>query len=115
MSEEEIHFASSYKQVTPESVSGYFADLSPYTFSFYHYPGSGAVILIWTRHTSGSTKVTNYMTRVRRDLVLIAARQGIEAVHKVIPSAYAPILRDITNLTHCSSESLRRMILPLNV
>ncbi|KAH6980795.1 hypothetical protein BKA56DRAFT_585983 [Ilyonectria sp. MPI-CAGE-AT-0026] len=91
-SEEEIQFVNSSKQVAPDSVSEYFAAPSPHTFSFYRYPESGAVILIWTRHHwATSTKRTNAQRSLRRDLALIAEREGIKAVHMVTTFYHVPL------------------------
>ncbi|RYP61557.1 hypothetical protein DL770_009768 [Monosporascus sp. CRB-9-2] len=81
-SEDEVQFVNSYKQVKPDSVAEYFASPSPEIFSFYHYPGSDAVVLIWTRHHwTKSTKHTKLQNGLRRDLVLIAEGEGIKAAH----------------------------------
>ncbi|KAH7013818.1 hypothetical protein EDB80DRAFT_710948 [Ilyonectria destructans] len=100
-SEEEIQFVNSYMQVAPDSVGGYFAAPSPHTFSFYRYPGSGAVFLMWTRHHwATSTKRTNAQRRLRRDLALIAEREGIKAVQMLQVSSQ----KDITG--NCLREAI---------
>lgn len=110
-SEEEIQFVNSYMQVAPDSVGGYFAAPSPHTFSFYRYPGSGAVFLMWTRHHwATSTKRTNVQRRLRRDLALIAEREGIKAVQMVTTFYHVPALNEFTNLTSYSFKFLRKRI-----
>lgn len=110
-SEDEIQFVNCYKQVAPDSVGEYFADPSPQIFSFYRYPGTGAVILIWTRHPwPSSTKRTHVQNGLRRDLALIAEREGIKAAHMVTTFYHFPTLHNVTNLTSYSFKFLRKII-----
>ena len=82
--EEEIQFASSDKQVQPDSLAEYFASPTPQMVSFYRYPGIDAVVLIWTgHHWTKSTKHTKMQNRLRRDLSLIADGEGIKVAHMV--------------------------------
>ncbi|KAF5011128.1 hypothetical protein FDECE_2736 [Fusarium decemcellulare] len=99
--EHEAQFTNSYKEVAPESVGEYFASPSPQTFFFYRYPGSSAVVLIWTRYPlATSTKHTNAQNRVRWDLALVAEREGIEALHML----------KITSQNDVTAESLREAV-----
>ncbi|KAL6405117.1 hypothetical protein AUP68_11961 [Ilyonectria robusta] len=107
-SEEEIQFVNSYEQVAPDSVSEYFAAPSPHTFFFYRYPGSGAVILVWTRHHwATSTKRTNAQRSLRRDLALIAEREGIKAVQMLQVSSQKGITGDCLREAISSSVTQR--------
>ncbi|KAH6897311.1 hypothetical protein B0T10DRAFT_476582 [Thelonectria olida] len=105
-SEGEIQYVKSCKQVAPDSVGGYFAAPSPQTFSFYRYPGSGAVILIWTRyHLASSTKRTHLQNGLRRDLASTAEREGIKAVHMLQVSSQKDITGDCLRQAISSSAT----------
>ncbi|KAF4951156.1 hypothetical protein FSARC_12991 [Fusarium sarcochroum] len=79
--EGEIEFADLNKNIAPDSLAKYFIAPAPTKFAFYRYPGSGAVILIWTRFSAtSSTKRTHTQNRVRRDLTWYAEKEGINGV-----------------------------------
>ncbi|KAJ5820419.1 hypothetical protein N7474_006010 [Penicillium riverlandense] len=83
-SEEEMQFANSYKGVDPEIVAEHFVSPSSQVYSFYRYPGSGSVVLIWTRHHwANSSKHFARQNGVRMDMIAIAKEQGIKNVHLV--------------------------------
>ncbi|KAF4345323.1 actin monomer binding [Fusarium beomiforme] len=76
-----IEFADLNRQVAPENLSKYFEAPGIKKFTFYHHPGSGAVILIWTRlPATASTKNARVQHRLRRDLTWYAEKEGISNV-----------------------------------
>ncbi|KAJ5167455.1 uncharacterized protein N7482_006236 [Penicillium canariense] len=83
--EEEIQFLNSYKEVDPDSIAIYFKCPSPQVYSFYHYPGSNAVVLLWTRYDGIiSTKRIAAQNGVRMDMLAIAEGQGIMVTQEII-------------------------------
>lgn len=87
--EDEIDLMNSYHDVDPDSVETYFDDLSPLTYTFYHFPGANAVVLIWTRHEGAiSVKHIRAQNGVRLDMIAIAEQEGIK-ISKTVPTAYS--------------------------
>ncbi|KAM5511920.1 hypothetical protein FOXYSP1_06720 [Fusarium oxysporum f. sp. phaseoli] len=79
--EDIIEFDDHVKQVAPEDLAEYFDAPGIKKFAFYRYPGSGAVILIWTRFpTTASTKNARVQHRLRRDLTWHAEKVDIQNV-----------------------------------
>lgn len=82
--EDEIDFTNSYKNVDPDSIATYFDSLSPLVYSFYCYPGTAAVVLIWTRHEGAiSVKHIRAQNGVRLDMIAIAEQEGIKIAKTV--------------------------------
>ncbi|RKL09150.1 hypothetical protein BFJ68_g9093 [Fusarium oxysporum] len=72
------------KMVAPEDLAEYFDAPGIKKFAFYRYPGSGAVILIWTRFpATASTKNARVQHRLRRDLTWHAEKADIKNVATV--------------------------------
>ncbi|KAH7204649.1 hypothetical protein DER44DRAFT_431693 [Fusarium oxysporum] len=79
--EDIIEFDDHVKQVAPEDLAEYFDAPGIKKFAFYRYPGSGAVILIWTRFpATASTKNARVQHRLRRDLTWHAEKADIKNV-----------------------------------
>ncbi|KAI1013105.1 hypothetical protein LB503_001355 [Fusarium chuoi] len=77
--EDSIEFEDHVKQVAPENLAEYFDAPGIKQFAFYRHPGSGAVILIWTRFpATASTKNARVQHRVRRDLTWYAEKVDIK-------------------------------------
>lgn len=92
--EDEIDLTNSYKTVDPDSVATYFDTLSPLTYSFYHYPGIAAVVLIWTRHEGAiSAKHIRAQNGVRLDMIAIAEQEGIK-IAKTVPVPRSHLVLD---------------------
>jgi len=82
--EDSIEFEDHIRTVAPENVGEYFDAPGIKKFAFYRHPGTGAVILIWTRFpATASTKNARVQHRVRRDLTWYAERGGIKNVATV--------------------------------
>ncbi|KAJ5126569.1 hypothetical protein N7448_007348 [Penicillium atrosanguineum] len=77
--EEIITLVNSKNGVDPSSVATYFHSPSPFTFSFYHYPEPGAILLIWTQW-EGAVSVRNISLQrnVLLDMIAIAEGEGIK-------------------------------------
>ncbi|KAF5653994.1 actin monomer binding protein [Fusarium sp. NRRL 25303] len=79
--EDSIEFEDHIKNVAPENLAHYFHAPGIKRFAFYRHPGSGAVILIWTRFpATASTKNARVQHRVRRDLTWYAEKADIKNV-----------------------------------
>ncbi|PNP80418.1 hypothetical protein FNYG_06017 [Fusarium nygamai] len=79
--EDIIEFEDHVKPVAPEYLAEYFDAPGIKKFAFYRHPGSGAVILIWTRFpATASTKNARVQHRVRRDLIWYAEKADIKKV-----------------------------------
>ncbi|PCD34798.1 hypothetical protein AU210_007393 [Fusarium oxysporum f. sp. radicis-cucumerinum] len=79
--EDIIEFDDHVKQVAPEDLAEYFDAPGIKKFAFYRHPGSGAVILIWTRFpATASTKNARVQHRLRRDLTWHAEKADIKNV-----------------------------------
>ncbi|KAF4500714.1 actin monomer binding [Fusarium agapanthi] len=79
--EDIIEFEDHVKQIAPEDLAEYFDAPGIKKFAFYRHPGSGAVILIWTRFpATASTKNARVQHRVRRDLIWYAEKADIKSV-----------------------------------
>ncbi|KAF4439789.1 actin monomer binding [Fusarium acutatum] len=79
--EDSIEFEDHVKQVAPENLAEHFDGPGIKKFAFYRHPGSGAVILIWTRFpATASTKNARVQHRLRRDLTWHAEKEGIKNV-----------------------------------
>ncbi|KAI1046997.1 hypothetical protein LB505_013507 [Fusarium chuoi] len=79
--EDSIEFEDHIKNVAPENLAEYFDAPGIKKFAFYRHPGSGAVILIWTRFpATASTKNARVQHRVRRDLTWYAEKAEIKNV-----------------------------------
>ncbi|KAF9769232.1 hypothetical protein IL306_013366 [Fusarium sp. DS 682] len=82
--EDMIEFADLNRQVAPDDLPKYFEAPGIKKFAFYRHPGSGAVILIWTRFpATASTKNARVQHRLRRDLTWYAEKEGIKNVATV--------------------------------
>ena len=79
-----IEFSDHVRQVAPDNVAEYFDAPGIKKFAFYRHPGSGAVILIWTRFpATASTKNARVQHRLRRDLTWHAEKADIKNVATV--------------------------------
>ncbi|EWY89988.1 hypothetical protein FOYG_07626 [Fusarium oxysporum NRRL 32931] len=79
--EDIIEFDDHVKQIAPEDLAEYFDAPGIKKFAFYRHPGSGAVILIWTRFpATASTKNARVQHRLRRDLTWHAEKADIKNV-----------------------------------
>ncbi|KAK2689837.1 hypothetical protein QWA68_010657 [Fusarium oxysporum] len=79
--EDLIEFSDHVRQVAPDNVAEYFDAPGIKKFAFYRHPGSGAVILIWTRFpATASTKNARVQHRLRRDLTWHAEKADIKNV-----------------------------------
>ncbi|RKK19900.1 hypothetical protein BFJ66_g7377 [Fusarium oxysporum f. sp. cepae] len=79
--EDIIEFDDHVKQVAPEDLAEYFDAPGIKKFAFYRHPGSGAVILIWTRFpATASTKNARVQHRLRKDLTWHAEKADIKNV-----------------------------------
>ncbi|KAG5753594.1 hypothetical protein H9Q69_009145 [Fusarium xylarioides] len=79
--EDSIEFEDHVKQVAPEKLAEYINAPGIKKFAFYRHPGSGAVILIWTRFpATASTKNARVQHRLRRDLTWYAEKADIKNV-----------------------------------
>ncbi|CVK90839.1 uncharacterized protein FPRN_07192 [Fusarium proliferatum] len=79
--EDSIEFEDHVKNVAPEDLAEYFDAPGIKKFAFYRHPGSGAVILIWTRFpATTSTKNARVQHRVTRDLTWYAEKADIKNV-----------------------------------
>ncbi|KAF5988988.1 hypothetical protein FBULB1_1230 [Fusarium bulbicola] len=82
--EDIIELEDHVKQIAPENLAEYFDGPGIKKFAFYRHPGSGAVILIWTRFpATASTKNARVQHRVRRDLTWYAEKADIKNVATV--------------------------------
>ncbi|KAF4453920.1 hypothetical protein F53441_3445 [Fusarium austroafricanum] len=80
--EEMIEYADLNRQVEPGALAKYFEAPTVKKFAFYRHPGSGAVILIWTRFpATTSTKTTRVQLRMKRDLTWYAGKEGVKTVY----------------------------------
>ncbi|KAG9503333.1 hypothetical protein J7337_006178 [Fusarium musae] len=79
--EDSIEFEDHVKHVAPENLAEYFNAPRIKKFAFYRHPGSGAVVLIWTRFpATASTKNARVQHRLRRDLIWYAEKADIKNV-----------------------------------
>ncbi|EXK80789.1 hypothetical protein FOQG_14732 [Fusarium oxysporum f. sp. raphani 54005] len=79
--EDLIEFSDHVRQVAPDNVAEYFDAPGIKKFAFYRHPGSGAVILIWTRFpATASTKNARVQHRLRRDLTWHTEKADIKNV-----------------------------------
>ncbi|KAJ5676550.1 uncharacterized protein N7477_002183 [Penicillium maclennaniae] len=82
--EERITLVHSTRVVEPGSVATYFHSPSSFTFFFYHYPGSHAILLIWTQW-EGAVSVKNIALQryVLLDIFAIAEGEGTKVMQTV--------------------------------
>ncbi|KAF5669185.1 actin monomer binding protein [Fusarium circinatum] len=79
--EDIIEFEDHVQQIAPEDLAEYYDTPGIKKFAFYRHPGSGAVILIWTRFpATASTKNARVQHRLRRDLTWYAEKADIKNV-----------------------------------
>lgn len=82
MEEDAIMFTSSETGLSPDRLAARIP-LSSLVYSFYRYPDSGAVIFIYTGPTELSVKHRQAHGRVRRDVLAVAASEGLEIANQV--------------------------------